>query len=177
MTKQSGGNFKGRRHQRGKKKQMGGFLGGLLGGGGGKGGGTTSNTGSNVTITNDQGRRNYYHKRQSKNYYGDYYGDYDGYKYTTQPKRKKNPSQQGGFLGSLLGLGGRKGGGGSNTRNSGSNVYITNDRGRRNYYDDYDDDYDYRPRKRRRRRKQKGKLIINKLLIFNHQYNANNYIL
>ena len=174
MTKQSGGNFKGRRHQRGKKKQMGFFLGGLLGGGGGKGGGTTSNTGSNVTITNDQGRRNYYHKRQSKNYYGDYYGDYDGYKYTTQPKRKKNPSQQGGFLGSLLGLGGRKG---SNTRNSGSNVYITNDRGRRNYYDDYDDDYDYRPRKRRRRRKQKGKLIINKLLIFNHQYNANNYIL
>ena len=79
------------------------------------------------------------------------------------PKEKKNPSQQGGFLGSLLGLGGRKG---SNTRNSGSNVYITNDRGRRNYYDDYDDDYDYRPRKRRRRRKQKGKLIINKLLIF-----------
>ena len=151
---------------------MGGFLGGLLGGGGGKGGGTTttSNTGSNVTITNDQGRRNY-HKRQSKNYYG----DYDGYKYTTQPQRKKTPSQQGGFLGSLLGLGGRKGGGGSNTRNSGSNVYITNDRGRRNYYDDYDDDYDYRPRKRRR--KQKGKLIINKLLIFNHQYNANNYIL
>jgi hypothetical protein len=31
MTKQSGGNFKGRRYQRGKKLQMGGFLDGLLG--------------------------------------------------------------------------------------------------------------------------------------------------
>ena len=84
MTKQSGGNFKSRRYQRGKKLQMGGFLGGLLGGGGGSKGSntTTNNTGSNVTLTNDHGRRNYHHRNQTRNYYGDPYGDYDGYKYT-----------------------------------------------------------------------------------------------
>jgi hypothetical protein len=59
-----------------------------------------------------------------------------------------------------LGLGGgNKRANKTNTRNSGSNVYITNDRGRRNYYNDDDDD-DYRKRYRRRRRsrrqKQKG---------------------
>jgi hypothetical protein len=93
MVKQSGGNFAGRRHQRGKKKQMGGFIGGLLGGGG-KGSTTnTSNTGSNVNITNDQGRRNYNHRRQIKTYYGDKYGDdYDftpRYKYQPGAKKKE----------------------------------------------------------------------------------------
>jgi hypothetical protein len=73
MTKQSGGNFTGRRHQRGKKLQMGGFLGGLFGGGGGGGSKgsntTTNNTGSNVNLTNDHGRRNYRHRNQTRNYY------------------------------------------------------------------------------------------------------------
>jgi hypothetical protein len=174
MVKQSGGNFKGRRHQRGKKKQMGGFIGGLLGGGGGKGSTTnTSNTGSNVNITNDQGRRNYNHRRQIKTYYGDSYGDdYDftpPYKYTQSGqkkikiKRKKKNKQTGGFLGKLLGFGGG-GGSKSTTRNSGSNVYINNDRGRRNnYYDDDEDYYYQKPKKRRRRRCQKGKI---KFIVF-----------
>jgi hypothetical protein len=166
MTKQSGGKFKGRRHQRSKKLQMGGFLGGLLGGGGGGGKAsntTTNNTGSNVNLTNDHGRRNYRHRNQTRNYYGDPYGDYES---PPPPPRKKQKTtsykkQQGGFLGKLLGLGGNKKANRTNTRNSGSNVYITNDRGRRNYYNDYDDDEDdyrkrYRRRRRSRRQKQKG---------------------
>jgi hypothetical protein len=93
MTKQSGGKFKGRRHQRSKKLQMGGFLGGLFGGGGGGGGKasntTTNNTGSNVNLTNDHGRRNYRHRNQTRNYYGDPYGDYEDYEPPPPPRKKR----------------------------------------------------------------------------------------